>query len=311
MRTDDLKFGETTTVAAARTSLVQSARDTEALYVVGADGRLTGSVGLKQLFQASDETPLRSLARSIPAAALAGMDQEHVAALAAHHGMSDVPVVDEQGRFLGIVPASVLIRVVRQEHVEDMHKLAGIIHEVNYAAHAFELSPWRRVRGRLPWLVVGLAGSGVAASVMAAFEQTLAANLTVAFFVPVIVYLADAIGTQTEAVAIRGLSLSHAPLTSNLVRELSAGLLIGLALAALAAPCIAIAFGDWRLAAAVSLSIVVAGGVASTIGLALPWALSHAGFDPAFGSGPVATVIQDVLSLIVYFSIVAVLLPNL
>jgi magnesium transporter len=166
------------------------------------------------------------------------------------------------------------------------------------------------VRDRLPWLIVGLVGSAAAASVMAGYEATLSRNVVIAFFVPAIVYLADAIGTQTEAVAVRGLSLTHAPLGAILLREITAGFLIGLALALVAGPAIAFWFADVRLAFAVSASIVAAGTVATTIGLLLPWTLSRFGLDPAFGSGPVATVIQDVLSLIVYFALVVAVMPG-
>lgn len=311
MSTNAPVFSSRTTAEETRRALSERSFDPEAtVYVIDLAGRLTGMVSIVRVFNpAVARATLGDLAKIVPAAAPPEMDQEHVAALAVHHNMSDVPVVDRDGRFEGVVPGRTLIRVLRREHVEDMHKLAGIIHQVNYAAHALEFSPWRRVRDRLPWLLVGLAGSGVAAWVMASFERALLSNVAIAFFVPAIVYLADAIGTQTEAVAVRGLSLTHTPLSAILVRELSAGLLIGVALGLAAAPMIGLAFGDWPLAATVAISIAVAGGVASTVGLLLPWMLSHAGFDPAFGSGPVATVVQDVLSLLVYFGIAALFLP--
>ena len=72
-------------------------------------------------------------------------------------------MVDGQGRFLGVVPPLALIDVLRREHDEDIRRLAGIIGTANHAKTALELPPWRRVRNRLPWLLVGLAGSGLAA----------------------------------------------------------------------------------------------------------------------------------------------------
>jgi magnesium transporter len=287
----------------------QPAQAEGCVYATDRDGRLVGCVRLASLLRAAPDQALGALAEHTQAAT-ADMDQEHVAALAADHGMSEVPVTDDGGRLTGVVTAPTLIRVVRQEHVEDVHRLAGIVHQTNYAAHALEISPWRRVRDRLPWLIVGLVGSAGAASVMAGFESTLAGNVVIAFFVPAIVYLADAIGTQTEAVAVRGLSVTHAPLGAILAREVLAGFLIGLSLALIAGPVIAVWFADARLALAVAASIVAAGTVATTIGLLLPWTLSRFGFDPAFGSGPVATVIQDVLSLVVYFALVVAIMPE-
>ncbi|HEY6562313.1 MAG TPA: magnesium transporter [Polyangiaceae bacterium] len=161
----------------------------------------------------------------------------------------------------------------------------------------------RRARHRLPWLLVGLAGSMVAAVVVSRFERVLETNLAVAFFVPAIVYMADAIGTQTEAIVVRGLSLSRLSLRHLLFDELRTGLLIGTTLGVLSFPVVAIAFGDVRLAMSVSAAILVAGGMATSIGLLLPWLFQRMGSDPALGSGPVATIIQDVLSLLVYFAI--------
>ena len=79
-------------------------------------------------------------------------------------------------------------------------------------------------------------------------------------------------------------------------------------LAALAFPIVAFGFSDSRLAFAVAAAIVVAGGVATSIGLLLPWFLQRLGSDPALGSGPVATIIQDVLSLVIYFAIATLIM---
>ena len=139
---------------------------------------------------------------------------------------------------------------------------------------------------------------------MAAFEAELTAQVAIAFFVPAIVYLADAIGTQTEAVAVRGLSLEHAPLGYVLWGELATGALLGLILGALAVPLVLVLADSTGLALAVAVAILVAGLAAAGIGLLFPWMLSSSGLDPAYGSGPVATIIQDVLSLLVYFACV-------
>jgi magnesium transporter len=189
-----------------------------------------------------------------------------------------------------------------------MHRFTGIRREQNNARGAIEAPPTRRVRDRLPWLLVGLFGSMLATWVMTRFEQALHARIEIAFFIPGIVYLADAIGTQTEAIAVRGLSLSHQPIRHLISGELRTGLLMGAIVGLLALPAVWLIFGDQNLAIAVSLALLVAGGAATSIGLLLPWLLSRLGRDPAFGSGPVATILQDVLSLLIYFLIVTLLL---
>lgn len=142
---------------------------------------------------------------------------------------------------------------------------------------------------------------------MATFEQTLASTVSVAFFVPAIVYLADAIGTQTETAVVRALSLVHEPLRQLVWGEVRAGMLMGATLGALALPSVWVAFGEPRLAVAVAVALLAAGSAATTIGLLLPWGLWRIGRDPAVGSGPLATVIQDALSILIYLGAASLL----
>jgi magnesium transporter len=272
----------------------------ELVLVVGADGRLRGVVPIARIFSAGAEAPVsEAMERNFPCVT-ADTDQERAASLALHHGVDALPVVDAAGRPLGVMPSQALLQVLRREHVEDLHRLAGIQREASQARHAIEDPPLRRMRHRLPWLLVGLAGSAVATAAMASFEATLRASLTVAFFVPGIVYLADAIGTQSEAIAVRRLSLTRAGIVHLLAGELRTGMLLGAVLGLASLVPIWLVFGDLRLAAA----ILFAGSIAAVLGLLLPWWIARSGRDPAFGSGPLATVIQDILSLLVYFAVV-------
>lgn len=278
------------------------------VYVEDADGRLAGAVPLARLLAAEPGAALGPLAGPVAARVLPSTDQERVASIALHHGLDRVPVVDGDGRLLGVVPPLAMLRVLRREHVEDLHRLAGMARETAQARHALEEPPARRVRDRLPWLLLGLLGSVAATGVMARFEGTLRARVAVAFFVPGIVYLADAVGTQTETVVVRGLSLSFVRLPRLLWGEMRTGLLIGGLLGVLVFPAVLLGFGDVRLAAAVSAAVLVAGTLATSIGLLFPWMLHRWGIDPAFGSGPLATVAQDVLSLLVYLAVCTLLL---
>jgi magnesium transporter len=281
----------------------QAFESLEAVYVVDASRRLVGAVRLPDLHRGGREKSVGELVdRDFPRVG-AHHDQEHVAAVAYRRRATSVAVVDDDGRLIGAVPALSLLDILRHEHVEDLHRLAGIQRERARDRKALEAPPTRRARHRLPWLLVGLAGSMLAALVVARFERVLESKLAVAFFVPAIVYLADAIGTQTEAIVVRGLSMSRLSLRHLLAGELRTGLLIGATLASLSLPIVALGLGDVRLGISIAAAILVAGGVATTIGLLLPWLLQRMGSDPAFGSGPVATIIQDVLSLIIYFAI--------
>jgi magnesium transporter len=297
------------TAGEARQRLLGRSFDSaDTVYLVEHDQRLVGLVPLPALLGAPPGAKLRDLATTPAPGVLPEADQEHVASRAISHGLSSMPVVDRAHRLLGVVPAHTLLEVLRHEHVEDLHILAGIRHETVRARTAIEAPPLRRARDRLPWLLVGLAGSGLATLVMAQFEASLAAQLAIAFFVPGLVYLADAIGTQTEAVAVRGLSLSHAPIGRLIAGEFRTGILIGAILGLLTFAGVWLAFRDLRLAAAVSVALLGAAAVATTVGLVFPWGLARLGRDPAYGSGPLATIIQDVLTLLIYFTAVRVFL---
>jgi magnesium transporter len=276
----------------------------ELVLMVDAAGVLKGTVPISRLFAArADETLARLADASLPSVT-AETDQERAASLALHHGVDALAVVDAGGRALGVMPAQALMQVLRREHVEDLHVLAGIQREAARARHAIEDPPLRRARHRLPWLAAGLAGSAVATAAMAGFESTLERTLAVAFFVPGIVYLADAIGTQSEAIAVRGLSLTRTGIAHLLVGELRTGMLLGAVLGLVSFLPVWLVFGDARLAGAVASAIFAAGTVAAGLGLALPWWLARSGRDPALGSGPLATVIQDVVTVFVYLGIV-------
>ncbi|MCS6779818.1 MAG: magnesium transporter [Geminicoccaceae bacterium] len=276
------------------------------VWVVDAAGRLMGVVPTSELLAAARDLPVASLMRPPPPTVDAETDQERVAIVAHQHRLAAVPVVDEERRFLGVVPPTALIDVLLREHDEDLRRFTGIMGSANHATQALAMPPLRRVLNRLPWLLVGLAGSILAAGVMAGFEARLEADVAIAFFVPSIIYLADAIGTQSEAVAVRGLSLEKAPLGRILWGELATGAMLGSLLGLAVVPAALFLGASPGLALAVAGSLFAAGATASGIGLLFPWILSRVGLDPAYGSGPVATIAQDLLTLLVYFACVVV-----
>jgi magnesium transporter len=299
----------TQSVAACRAMMsTQSFEDASHVFVLDDRHRVAGIVKIGQVLAAPAEKILSDLI--MPSGSqIVGLetDREDAASHAISAGLSTLAVCDAEGRFVGAVPASALMSILRDEHMEDLHHMAGILGNSEAAQAALTAPPHRRARYRLPWLVIGLFGSAVATAMMAQFEAVLKAKIAVAFFIPAVVYIADAIGTQSEAVAVRGISLTKTRLLPLLLGELATGLLIGITLGAIAFPLIFFAFRDLALAATVSIAVVAASSIATTIGFLLPWIFSRLGYDPALGSGPVATVIQDVLSLAIYFLVAALL----
>lgn len=279
----------------------------ELMCVIDDDGRLLGTLSAAELLVLPDAAVLGDVAHRDHPRVHSDIDQEVMASMALHQGAAAMPVVDAKDHLIGVVSSVTMMDILRREHVEDLHRLAGVTRESDDARTALEEPPLRSARHRLPWLIVGLGGSMVATFIVARFETALAAKPALAFFVPGLVYLADAIGTQSEAVAVRGLSLSHVGIGRLIGNELRTGLLIGVVLALLAFPMVWLVFGEPRLAAAVTLALAGASIVASVLGLLLPWLLARFGTDPAYGSGPLATIVQDVLSLLIYFGCVSVI----
>jgi magnesium transporter len=279
----------------------------ELLFVTDAEQRLQGVVPLSKFLSATPQMTINELMNRNIASVSPADPPEQVAEFALTHQIPAVPVVDDQGCLLGAVPAHTVFRIMREEHIQDVDHLVGIWRNSDQALSAIEGEPLRRVMDRLPWLIVGTAGCVLATGLMATFESTLRTDLAVAFFIPSIVYLADAIGTQSEAISVRGLLFSGAPISQLLKGELKTGLYLGGALALLVFPFIWLAF-DAKLAFAVSVALVCASSVATGIGLLLPSILSRLGKDPAYGSGPIATIVQDLLSLLIYLSVISLLI---
>lgn len=231
-----------------------------------------------------------------------GVDQEVAAWQAVQHAESALAVVDGDGRFVGLIPPHRLLAVLLSEHEEDLSRLGGFLKNTSIARHASEEAILRRFWHRLPWLLLGLAGALMAADIVGWFEAQLQGNVVLAFFVAGVVYLADAVGTQTETVVVRGLSVGVA-IKQVVWRELLTGALIGIVLALVAYPLVSWRWGAGDVAFGVSLALLAACSTATIAAMALPWGFDRVGVDPAFGSGPLATVIQDLLSILMYFVI--------
>jgi magnesium transporter len=263
-------------------------------------GKLAGLARIEDVLAADPTTPLGDIMDPDPPVVTHGMDEEIAAWKAVRHGESALAVVDDEGRLVGIVPPRRIVEVLLTEHDEDLARLGGYLASTSSARHATEEAVWQRLWHRLPWLLVGLVGAVLAARIVEMYEHELSSEVLLAFFVPGLVYMADAVGTQTEALVIRGLSVG-VPVGRIVWRELLTGVLVGTALAAVFAPIGMVLWGDAEVIAAVAIALLAACSTATVVAMALPWVLSRFARDPAFGSGPLATVIQDLLSLVIYF----------
>lgn len=272
--------------------------------VVCAGSSFLGVVRIEDLMAAPASATMGELMDRDAPVVTPGVDQEVAAWHAVRKGESALTVVDSGRNFVGLIPPHRLLAVLLSEHEEDLSRLGGFTHSTAQARRSSEEPVERRFRHRVPWLLVGLAGALLAADMVGWFEAQLQQTLMLAFFLPGIVYLADAVGTQTETVVVRGLSLGVG-MRRMAGRELMVGLAIGLALAVVAGPVVLWRWGDVDVALIVGLSIFAACSTATLAAMTLPWLLNSLSLDPAFGSGPLATVIQDLLSIVIYFVIAA------
>ena len=283
--------------------------DASHVFVIDKDQKLLGVAKLTDLLAAPSSMIISELMFPANSHVVSPQtDRELAASVAIRADATSLAVCDANGRLIGAVPAAALMLILRDEHLEDLHHIVGIMGKSEAAQAALTAPPFRRAWYRLPWLLAGMAGSALATLMISQFETLLAAHIAITFFIPAIVYLADAVGTQTESVAVRSLSLTQARMGQLLLGEIGTGIVIGVTLGALALPLVWLGFGSLALGASVAIALVIACSVATSIGFLLPWLFARLGYDPALGSGPVATVLQDTFSIMSFIITASLLL---
>lgn len=275
--------------------------NTKSIYVVDKNNKLVGSVEFKELLAGKPEQKLEELMNRWFQALTDHSHQKTAIKLAIKEGMGSIPVTDQNGHFLGIIDAEQILKIMHEEHVEKLMHFSGILNNeslvAGYKARAVVIA-----KSRLPWLLFGLAGGIIATLVVKRFSLTLEKELALAFFIPVIVYMNDAVGTQTETVFVRYSTLEKISLFKSLINEIKVTLILGVILSS-----ILFIFSVFWLEANISLIVATSMllGILSSsiIGTLIPWILEKLDKDPAIGSGPFTTILQDLISIVIYFSI--------
>ena len=266
-------------------------------------GALVGLVPIERLLAAGPDARVEEIMDHDPPRVAPHTDQERAARAMVDRREGSMAVVGDDGRFLGLIPPHRMLAILLDEHEEDLARLGGYLAGSARARGAAEEPVVQRLWHRLPWLLVGLLGAMAATALVGGFERQLEANVLLAFFIPAVVYMADAVGTQTETVLIRALA-AGVTVRSVLGRELLTGLVMGIVIGLAFFAFALVGWGDTKVAAAVALAIFASCSIATLVATALPAVFQRLGKDPAFGSGPLATVIQDLLSIAVYLAIV-------
>ena len=289
-------------VAAVREGLA-GAEFESATDVAVLDGeRLVGVASIESLLAADGERTVGTVMDPDPPLVGPETDQEVAAWEMCRKGEASLAVVESDGHFRGLVPPQRMLAVLLAEHDEDLARLGGYMAGTTRARTAAEEAVGRRLHHRLPWLLLGRVGAMASALLVGAVEEELDKKVLLAFFVPAVVYMADAVGGQTRVVLIRGLSVG-VEIRGVAGRELLTGIVTGAIIGAVFLPFALLGWGDSDVAIAVALALFATCSIATVLAMALPWLFQRFGADPAFGAGPLATVLQDLLSIAVYLAI--------
>ena len=279
------------------------------IYIIDKSRHLKGILSIHELLKHHLKVKISEVMHRNIYVAHPGTDQEVVAHLALQHDIVAVPIVDKYGIFIGTVPSEKLLTVMYKETREDLLKISGIHHVNGGTDDIMKMSPFRSLKHRLPWLILGLIGGMLAAQIVGVFEATLEKNIILAAFIPLIVYMGDAVGTQMEAFIIRDYALNPTIqfmkyFFKHLIVVLMIGLLTSIALFGFAL----FFYNNIGVSYVLSIALFIAILSSMTTGLIVPFVFTRFKQDPANASGPVATIIQDILSVTIYFTIATILL---
>jgi len=308
------KTGESIGEVEAR--FVKKAKEFETIdyvYVVDESCRLRGVASVKELLtMRGSKAKIESIMDKELVTAHTSTHQERVVYLALHHKIKAVPVVDSDGKLLGVVPHNTILEMFNEETHEDLFKFGGIYHKVGKEYATINSSTRSMIRHRLPWLIIGVLGGAVTAGIVAGFEEELMKLLALAAFAPVLTYLSDAVGTQSETLAIRSMALSSKiPLRRYFFREASVAVVLGIVCGVLLGSIAMIGWGDQTLGLIVGASMFLSVLAAVSISTSLPFLFRSLKWDPAFASGPFATMISDMSTILIFFMVASMLLKNL
>ncbi|GGH76895.1 magnesium transporter [Phaeocystidibacter marisrubri] len=303
MATELVKVNHNWTVMRCVGEMRRQAEDVEqvhAVYVVDNNDILLGTLSLKKLLTTSTKTPIKEVYNNKFQSVKSTTENEEVARMMQKYDMFVVPVVDEMGRLLGRITLDDVLDFIKEEADRDYQLASGLSEDVDSSDTVFNLT-----RARLPWLLIGLMGGVIAASVIGQNEDELSAIPQLAFFIPLIAAMGGNVGVQSSAIVVQ--ALANQTFSENIVKkltkELSVGLVNGL-ICALVIFGVSLVIGySQALALTVSLALLTVIIFASLFGTSVPLILDKYKIDPALATGPFITTANDVLGLFIYFGI--------
>jgi magnesium transporter len=277
------------------------------VYVVNEARRLVGRLQLRDLLLNKKKVKIRDIMREVTVFVQPDADQEDVLELANRYKVRTIPVVDEEHHVIGRITVEELQEIVRDEAEEDIMLMSGL------APDALpDDSVGRIIRGRLPWLAGGLVGAAMAGAVVGSFEQQLKQAAILASFIPVVMAMAGNAGIQASTVTVQGLAAGNlwiGDLGRRVTKEFMGSLINGSLIAAALGLLVVlvsefVAFeAPVRLAMAAGVSVLLVTIMAATLGSTIPLVLNHFDIDPAVATGVFITTANDILGVLVYFTV--------
>ncbi|WP_405610362.1 magnesium transporter [Polaribacter sp. Asnod1-A03] len=304
-----VKVYETWTVAGCLRRIRGQAKEVtrvHSIYVVDKEEKLIGRLSLKDLITAKNEQKIAEI--YIPKVTYVNVneDDDEVAKVMAKYDLEAIPVVDDNHVLLGRITIDDIVDLIKDEADKDYQMAAGFSQDVEVNDTIWELT-----KARLPWLILALFGGFVSVSVLGSFNGAMDRFPELFFFTPLIAAMAGNVGVQSSAIIVQGLANDSlkGSLFKRLLKEIAQGLLNGVVLAALLMSAGMLVLGfPLNLGITVAISLISVIIIASIIGTFIPIILDKRGVDPALATGPFITTSNDILGIIIYFSIARLVL---
>ncbi len=276
-------------------------------HVVLVDPRLhpVGNVTLGKIMSARRETPLAALTEETFQIIPVDQDEEDVAYAFNQYHLISAPVVDQEGRLVGVITIDDAMAVLDEEHEEDILRLAGV------GESSLSDSVADTARQRLPWLAVNLLTAILASLVIALFEETISKFVALAILMPIVASMGGNAGTQSLTVAVRAIAtrdLTGSNVWRVIRREAMVGLLNGLTFAVVMGVVGLGWFGSAQIGYVIAMAMVINLVVAGLAGTIIPVVLDRVGVDPALASGTFVTTVTDVIGFFAFLGLAGVVL---
>ena len=309
MTTEYVDLREEMTVGQAMAHIKKTGIHKETIYTcyITERRKLVGIVSAKDLMTTDDNVPIKDLMETEIISVYTHADQEQVAQLFTKYDLLALPVIDQDGRMVGIVTFDDAMDVMVDEATEDITKMAAINpSEKTY----FETSVLQHAKNRIPWLLILMFTSIITGTIITRYENAFAAIPLLVSFIPMLMDTGGNCGSQSATLIIRGIALDEIRFTDLfkvMFKEFRISLIVGAFLAVANGVRIFIQYHNPGLAVVIACSLMGTVIMAKLVGCTLPLLAKKVNLDPAIMASPLITTLVDTFSILIYFNIATVL----